>query len=1014
MKPMPWVTCVFGAISTIFLLSLCGFGQSTRGTVTGRVVDPAGAVLVGARVELHPLGAWAVSNQQGEFNISNVPPGEYTVSVNYVGFSSFSTKVTVAAGRVVRADASLKVASANEEIVVHAERVHGEAEALNRERESDNILQVLPVDVITSLPNTNIADAVGRLPSVTLERDEGEGKYIQIRGAEPRYNNVTIDGVEVAAPEASVRQIKLDTVPANLIDSVEINKTLAANQDGDAIGGSVNLVTKAAERPTFYINGIGGYTPISGGRPLTEVDSYVGQRFGESKKLGVLIGGSWDWNGRGINDVEPLPTVVGCGGGNGCVDFMADNTAQAPYSVTYNTEDIRSYRYNRTRYGFTANIDYKLDDVSGVYIRTLYSHFDNYGDRWVFSPTVGSFQSPTQTNADGQTFYNSSSRRPIDVIGSLQIGGKHVLSPKWLLVWDAAVSRSSETNEGYLTINFNGTGPSFQDPVSGNAILPFAINLNDHHVPNFTPSNGVNLFDLSQYTIGGVAGVATGQSPNGQFDIDHSYSPQINLEGSFAASRTYTWRGRFGTFEFGGKFRNAHKFQDTIDPVYTPNNTLFASQFVGSYTNPTYYEGAFPGAFTSPQVDDGKFLAAFNANPGGYTVVPGSTYLNSYSNDFDIVERVGAWYGMNTLQFGRVRVQTGLRFEETTEYLYAYKVGGSLQCPPPSAPGCTTPPTFTPLNNYNSYLDPLPSVQVKFQLGQNSDFRVSYGRGIARPNFGDLPPSFGVNGVQPGVPGKVITFGNPDLKATHSNNYDVLFEQYLKPFGVIEGGFFYKDIADPIYESVQSPITTATAQQNGLLTPYIGAILSAPVQGTNAHLWGFEVSYQQHLTFLPGLLNGFGLSANYSYTNSTALGIPLRTDQPALQRQAPSTGNFSPTYDKGRLSARLGLSYNGPQIFSYAYQNLAVATDGSGQIIPNPLPLGIKGPFGDTYLYQHTQVDAQAEFRMYKELQFIFAGLNLTNEVFGFYNGSPQYPIQREYYKPTYELGLRYTFSGEK
>jgi len=198
-------------------------------------VDSGGAVLQGARVELQPGGASAVTSQQGEFTISNLASGEYTVTVNYVGFASFSNKATVTAGQAVRVDATLKVASKNEEIMVYAERVHGEAEAINRQRESDNILQVLPVEVINSLPNTNIADALGRMPSVTLERDEGEGKYVQIRGTEPRLNNVTIDGVNVPSPEGSVRQIKLDVMPANLVDSVEINKTLSANQDGDAI-----------------------------------------------------------------------------------------------------------------------------------------------------------------------------------------------------------------------------------------------------------------------------------------------------------------------------------------------------------------------------------------------------------------------------------------------------------------------------------------------------------------------------------------------------------------------------------------------------------------------------------------------------------------------------------------------------------------------------------------------------------------------------------------------------------
>ncbi len=313
-----------------FILQGSAIAQANRGGISGRVVDSAAAVLAGARVDVQPTGASAVTNGQGEFNIADLPSGEYTLTVHYVGFSTYSTKVTVAGGQFVRADAKLQVASKNEEIMVYAERAHGEAEAINRQRESDNILQVLPVDVITSLPNTNIADAVGRLPSVTLERDEGEGKYIQIRGAEPRYNNVTINGVEVPSPEGDVRQIKLDVIPANLIDSVEMNKTLSASQNAGAIGGSVDLVTKTAgERPTLYLNGLGGYTPILNGRSLSEFDGTVGQRFGSSKKLGVLFGGSYDWNGRGIDDVEPVPWVLGCGGG--CTNLNAgDPSSSAP------------------------------------------------------------------------------------------------------------------------------------------------------------------------------------------------------------------------------------------------------------------------------------------------------------------------------------------------------------------------------------------------------------------------------------------------------------------------------------------------------------------------------------------------------------------------------------------------------------------------------------------------------------------------------------------------------------
>jgi TonB-dependent receptor len=973
--------CVFCLVLTPTILLTSVNAQTTRSTVAGRVTDSSGAVLPGAKVELQPSGFTVVSDANGQFTITNVAPGDYTLTVNYVGFAPYSQQLTLTAGQVSRISAGMKVASANESIVVTSERGHGEAAAINVQRESDNILQVLPVEVITSLPNTNIADALGRLPSVTLERDEGEGKYVQIRGTEPRLNNVTINGVNVPSPEGDVRQIKLDVIPANLVDSVEINKTLSANQDGDAIGGSVNLVTKTAEeKPTFYLNGIGGYTPIIGGRSLSEIDGTVGQRFGERKKLGILFGASYDWNGRGINDVEPVPTVVGCGGGQ-CKDFSADATAQAPFFTSYNTEDLRNYRYDRTRYGFTGNIDYKLGDISGVYVRFLYSHFDNFGDRWVYSPTVGTFSTPTLTNPDGTMSFNSQARRPVQVIGSLEAGGKHAAG-RWLAIYEIAVSRASTEDRGYATASFDGTGAAFTN-------LTFAIEPNSHK-PRLFSANGVNLFDPSQYTLATSDGI----------DITRTYSPQLNLEGAFSLARNYKAGSHFGTFEFGAKLRNAHKFEDAREPVYSLANGATApsmSSFLGSFSDGKYYDGAYPGAYNGPQADYGKVNSFYRGNVNNPNVLV-------VDNNYDLIERVAAGYVMNTLQFGRVRLQTGLRFEGTDESVLGYHVffdSNGVPCSPgevdPLCPAGLTN-SVAPIHKNPSYLDPLPSVQVRFGLGADSDIRVAYGRGISRPNFSDLPPFFNNQDSS-----TRIKIGNPNLKPSHANNFDVLFEQYLKPLGVIQGGFFYKQLSDPIYEDVDSTITT-----DAFGPQYVGFTLRQPINGKSANIYGFEIAFQQHLTFLPGALAGFGLSANYGYSHSSTDGVPLRTDKPALLRQAPNTFNFSPTYDRWRLSARLGLSYNGANIFAYNYQNLN--PDGT----PAQVPLGSKGPFGDVYLYQHTQVDAQASFRMYRGLQFIFAGLNLTNEVFGFYQGSGIYPIQREYYKPSYEFGLRYTLTGEK
>src|SRR5882762_8174099 len=243
--------------SSVLLVLPVRSAQERKGSIGGRVTDNSGGLLQGAQIELQPKNLSLASNGQGEFFINDLEPGSYTLAVTYVGFKAFTTPLNVVAGQTANVEVKLEVESQNLEVLVTAERASGEAEAVNRERSADNILQVLPADVLRSLPNANMADALGRLPSVTIERDEGEGKYVQIRGTEPRLANVTIDGVNTPSPESAVRQIKLDAIPADIVESVEINKTLQANMEPDGIGGSVNLVTKTAgERPTVNVSGM--------------------------------------------------------------------------------------------------------------------------------------------------------------------------------------------------------------------------------------------------------------------------------------------------------------------------------------------------------------------------------------------------------------------------------------------------------------------------------------------------------------------------------------------------------------------------------------------------------------------------------------------------------------------------------------------------------------------------------------------------------------------------------------
>jgi len=285
----------------------------------------------------------------------------------------------------------------------------------------------------------------------------------------------------------------------------------------------------------------------------------------------------------------------------------------------------------------------------------------------------------------------------------------------------------------------------------------------------------------------------------------------------------------------------------------------------------------------------------------------------------------------------------------------------------------------------NLYVNVLPSVQFQYVFTPDTSLRAGYGRGIARPNFSDLPPC--ILETDSGNPPQVAV-GNPALRPTLANNFDLLVERYLRPVGVIQAGVFYKDLKDPIF-LVQSQITSGQ---------FAGFTQFQPTNGTQAHIFGFEAAYQQLFTFLPGLASGLGVSANYSHTTSRAV-VPQRSLDPALVRQGPNNWNLGVTYDKRRLSLRLGLTHNDAYIYQYNY------VDGAD--------LGLRGPNGDVYAYAHTQLDAQGSYRLKPGLKLIVSLLNLNNEVFGFYQGSPQYPTQREFYGPSFAVGIRWSNSKE-
>ncbi len=369
---------------------------------------------------------------------------------------------------------------------------------------------------------------------------------------------------------------------------------------------------------------------------------------------------------------------------------------------------------------------------------------------------------------------------------------------------------------------------------------------------------------------------------------------------------------------------------------------------------------------------------------------------------------------MNTTDVGRFRFNVGLRIEATGENNVGYQ--GTTRSGTPGT---------VPIRAQYSYIDLLPSASVRYALTPRQGLRLVYSRGLARPDFQDLIPFVGA----PSGTGRSssVTQGNPALKAEYADDIDALYENNLSGSGLLQAGFYYKNLVNPI-------LSTSSVAPADNIDPSVH-ILNSRLNAGSGYVYGFEIAFIQHFNQLPGLLSGLGVSANYGYTSSQAHlppyltaaaladpGTPVGTvsgpnrgpegANPALIGQAPNSYNFSPTYDKRNLSVRLGMTYNQANISSYQY-----TTDNSGPIVNtngNFSGGGTTGPNGDNYFYSHLQVDLQGSYILPKGFTLVAYGLNLNNEVFGFYYGSPNYPVQREFYRQSFGGGLRWSPRHER
>jgi TonB-dependent receptor len=444
--------------------------------------------------------------------------------------------------------------------------------------------------------------------------------------------------------------------------------------------------------------------------------------------------------------------------------------------------------------------------------------------------------------------------------------------------------------------------------------------------------------------------------------------------------------------KIGAKYRDEDRNNINLNTSFSATGNVGLNQVLGPFSDPAYYSRLAPGFLMGPQANHAALTAFENANPQLFsnTTKPVSDSLGNFTGG----EKVAAAYAMQTMDVGALRINVGLRAENT-----AVDFSGNVATTPADTNGkATGTAALRRVTGSQNYTDLFPSVQLRYALDDASNLRFAVTRGIARANYSDLAPHLsGEICSSCATRFNNLSAGNPDLKPQHAWNVDLLGEHYIGATGVLSAGVFYKQITDFIFKR--------QFVYEGPATEFAGYYGVEPANGGDAHLLGAEFDYSQRFDFLSGAWSGLGFDVNWTQVDSKAtlpsdtshsaatLGNPVTREAP-LPRQAKSIGNFALTYDSRRWSARAAWQYQGESIYSYG--------DGS----PTPT--------GDNWFFPHSQIDASLTANLTQDVSIQLQALNLNNAVFGFYNGNPsaRFSNQREYYGTGFIMGVKYGFGA--
>ena len=712
-----------------------------QGTVRGRIIDATKQTLPGASIYIEKLHAGVTSDVNGFYTFPNLEPGTYTVKVSYVGYSPVELKITIPEGRTLEKDVVMNEGVELQEVVVGG-AFQGQRRAINSQKNSLGIKNVVSADQVGKFPDSNIGDALKRISGINVQYDQGEARFGQVRGTSADMSSVTINGNRVPSAEGDTRNVQLDLIPADMIQTIEVNKVVTPDMDADAIGGSINLITKNSPYKRFISATAGtGYNWISDKAQLNLGFTY-GDRF-FNDKLGLILSASYQNSPSGSDDIE----------------FAWDKDVETG-ELCITDYQVRQYYVTRERQSYSAALDWDINANHKLTFKGIFNNRNDWENRYRTTlkdlDPDGNATVRIQTKAG--TPDNRNARLERQRTMDFALSGEHLFGAL-SMDWHASYAKASEERPNERYIDFQLKKQKFD------------MDLSDERQPFASPKTG------STMTL------------NDEFSLKELTEQQEDIkEQDLKFSANFKLPFKNGNkLKFGAKVVRKTKDKEVDFYEYSPlDEDAFMTNSLANTVDQT----------NKNFMPNNKYQAGIYASKE-YT---GSLDLNNASlfekeqvqeelaGNFNARETVTSGY----LRFDQkltkdVELMTGLRIENTN---LAY-TGRTYD-----ADEDLTSKTD---RQRNSYINFLPSLLVKWNVNDDFKVRGSFTQTLSRPKYSALVPSVNIKRSD-----NEITIGNPELKPTVSYNFDLSADYYFRSIGLISAGIFYKKIDDFIVDQVST------------------------------------------------------------------------------------------------------------------------------------------------------------------------------------------------------------------